>query len=295
MYNNGTHPICGRRYDDEMVKRTKRPTYLNFLERYRSCPDCIPCTTCVVSRDTHCDSPSYHFEGDNIAPKMAINQSYLTPVTINPAKLEYNTSPGKIDACFNNKPIVTRFTACPVSIPAKWRPLTRIRSDPDGFYYVTENCPNDISILNATINAIIQRLGDIPPLPADDSSRLDPGLIENQSFAEPENYATFTTTLSSSELAIQLDKHPILINVVLNKDFQTQQKQLVSDLHDICPTAHILCYYDAKASVNVINYYVNHVSVSRLPLTDEKGMATAFDTLSALYENPPDFCGGRKH
>ncbi|ATV90886.1 putative polyprotein [Yichang virus] len=295
MYNNGTHPICGRRYDDEIVKRTKRPTYLNFLERYRSCPDCIPCTTCVVNRDTHCDSPSYHFEGDETAPKMATNQSYLTPVTINPAKLEYNTSPGKIDACFNNKPIVTRFTACPVSVPAKWRPLTRIRSDPDGFYYVTENCPNDISILNATINAIIQRLGDIPPLPADDSSRLDPGLIENQALAEPENYATFTTTLSSTELAIKLDEHPILVNVILNKDFQTQQKQLVSELHDICPSAHILCYYDAKASVNVINYYVNHVSVSRLPLTDEKGMATAFDTLSALYENPPDFCGGRKH
>ncbi|AGL73188.1 ORF1 [Karang Sari virus] len=277
-YKQRKHPRCPNTYDPD----TKRfPTLSNFIARYRSCPCCLPCTSCLSKREPTCTINSYHVE-DTAYYK---NEAYLTPLNIKPDNLTYDfTSPdsGDINANYNGRIWLMRRSTPATPPQARYRHITNLKlqqADPEGYYYLSEHCPTDLAILNAMINQIQVKLQER-------------SILNNENASEElNNYIKFTTPPSDATLSDLRDKHTYLLVMRLRPDSEHHLLEVVNYVNQNQLPTFIVHVTNDTIENDHATLYVSYMQVWRREIIDN--IDVVCDILSKVNTQPLDFPIGR--
>lgn len=157
-YAIGRHPVCGARYEQELINETRRPNFVNFARRYRSCVACLPCDTCLDTREPQCTKNCSHYN------TIVHNQAFLAPAVADVNNFTYERKNNSLQASYNGRLAIIRYSQLPSSVPPRFRRLMRSPpQDPNGIYYIADIFgPGEIGTINAIINTIIAKANEVP-------------------------------------------------------------------------------------------------------------------------------------
>nr|AGL73194.1 ORF1 [Kamphang Phet virus] len=276
-YKANKHPRCEAIYSID-VKRF--PTLSNFVSRYRSCPACLPCTSCISTREPTCTIASYHVD-DTAHYK---NEAYLTPLNIKPDNLTYsfvNSVSGDVNAIYNGRVWLMRRTTPATPPPARYRHITNLKlqqADPEGYYYISDVCPTDLAILNAMINQIQLKLQE------------NIALNNQNNYEEVTNYISFSNPLSEATLTDLRKKHTYLLILRLRPDADNHLMDVVNYVKQNQLPIFIVHVSNEIIDTNHATLYVNYMQVWRNAIDSSNVVC---DILTKVISQPMDFPLGR--
>nr|AGL73173.1 ORF1 [Bontang virus] len=277
-YKARKHPRCPLTYDAD---KKRFPTLSNFIARYRSCPRCLPCTSCLSKREPTCTLNSYHVD-DSAHYK---NEAYLTPLNIKPDTLVYdfvNSVNEDINAIYNGRIWLMRRSTPVTPPPARYRHITNLKlqqADPEGYYYLSEHCPTNLAILNAMINQIQVKLQERTTL------------NNENAYEEPNNYIKFNNPPSDATLSDLRDKHKYLLVMRLRSDSEHHLIEVINYVRQGNLPVFIVHVTNDTITNDYATLYVSYMQVWRREIIDNIDIVC--DTLSKVNKKPLDFPIGR--
>ncbi|AGE00061.1 ORF1a [Alphamesonivirus daknongense] len=283
-YKNNRHPRCGAIYPADLKRYA---TLSNFVSRYHSCPQCLPCTQCLSIRESTCSINCYH-PSDN---SVIINQAYLTPLNIKPDSLEYtfiDKTIGDVNAVYNGRIWLMR-RSIPISPPpARYRHITNLKlkqADPEGYYYISDVCPTDIAILNAMINQIQLKLQDCATMSNESLT-----LIDTQTQI---NSTIFCKPVNDNMLDELKENHIYLLILKLQPQDEHLYIAMENYLSKLNPSIHICLIIHNEIPSNHLSLYINCMQVWRHSINHDNPESLS-ESVNKMTINT-DFQNGHVH